>query len=328
MKELAAALYERAEEPEALDFELAEAPRPDAPPERIGFYGLGDIGSRVAERLLSCGATLTVYNRTLARCTPFAERGAAVADSAGHLIRSSDVVLTCLQGPDADREVYLGEGGLLAHDVAGKAFVNTSTIGPVMARELGHATEQQGARYIDAPLLGFGRYAARAGSLIVPVGADRADYDRVHPVLDLMATTVEHVGAVGSGQVVKISFNAQFAVASVALAESVRFALAGGAAPGSVERILLESGRASSPIVSYTSRMVHGLHQRRGTYRTLAKDLDVANAFARGIGEDTPVGLAAASVFHAGLDAGFGDLDVPALVHVRARSPVGRLPQQ
>jgi 3-hydroxyisobutyrate dehydrogenase len=317
LAELASQLYEAAGEPDSEDFELPEAPRPPAPPQRIGFYGLGDIGARVAQRLLSCRASLTVYNRTAVKSSALADLGAAVANSESHLVGSSDVIITCLHGPEADRDVYLREDGLLAHGVAGKVFVNTSTIGPGLAEELGRAAEARGARYLDAPLLGFGRYAALAGSLIVPVGAAAADLDAVRGVLGLFATTVEHVGAVGAGQVVKLAFNAQFAVASVAVAESVRFAIRGGANPAALERILLESGGASTPIKSYTHRMVEGLHQRRGTYRTLAKDLDVANAFAAELGEHTPVGLAAAAVFHAGLEAGLGALDVAALVHVR-----------
>jgi 3-hydroxyisobutyrate dehydrogenase-like beta-hydroxyacid dehydrogenase len=116
---------------------------------------------------------------------------------------------------------------------------------------------------------------------------------------------------------VKIAHNFQFAVASVALGDAVRFALRAGATPDSLERILVESGRASTPIVTYLHRMVYAEHQRRGTFATLAKDLDVANAFAEAIGEPTVTGRVAAEAYRRGIEAGLGPLDGPAVVHVR-----------
>jgi 3-hydroxyisobutyrate dehydrogenase-like beta-hydroxyacid dehydrogenase len=314
---LAAQLYEAATDAETLDFAYPALPVTPAPDEAVGFYGVGDIGFPMAQRLLACGTRLTVLNRTAAKVDPLVAEGAVRARSEDDLLAAATTIITCLHGPEADRHVYLRDGGLLSGDVGGKLFVNTSTIGPELATELGARAASAGAGYLDAPLLGHGRYAALAGSLIIPVGGASADVDRAAGVLAAVGSVVEHVGEVGAGQVVKLAFNFQFAVASVALADAIRFALRGGAQPASLERILVESGRAATPIQSYTHRMVQHQHQRRGTLATLAKDLDVANAYAAAVGEPSSTGRAAAQSYRAGVDVGLGRLDVPALVHVR-----------
>jgi 3-hydroxyisobutyrate dehydrogenase-like beta-hydroxyacid dehydrogenase len=295
---------------------LEPAPCPPVPDERIGFFGLGDIGLPMAARLLDCGVPLVVINRTITKAAPLAERGAKVAGSVEDFVASSDVLITCLHGPAADREVYLAPGGLTAGDLTGKLVINTSTIGPDLAVELAAAVEDAGGSYVDCPLLGSGRYAAAAGTLVLPVSGRDAAVERALPVLRLLATTVEPVGAVGAAQVVKLAYNSQFAIAAVGVAQAIRTALRAGARPEALEEVLLQSGRSSNPLVLYATRMIHAEHQARGTFRTLAKDLDVANAYAQQLGQDPTMGLAAAAIYHAGLDMGLGELDVPTLVQI------------
>lgn len=295
---------------------LEPAPYPPVPDERIGFFGLGDIGLPMAARLLDCGVPLVVINRTIAKAAPLADRGAKVAGSVEDFVASSDVLITCLHGPAADREVYLAEGGLTTGDLTSKLIINTSTIGPELAIELAVAVENAGGSYVDCPLLGSGRYAAAAGTLVLPVSGRDTAVERALPVLRLLATTVEPVGAVGAAQVVKLAYNSQFAIAAVGVAQAIRTALRAGARPEALEEVLLQSGRSSNPLVLYATRMIHAEHQARGTFRTLAKDLDVANAFAQQQGEDPTMGLAAAAIYHAGLDMGLGELDVPTLVRI------------
>ena len=98
--------------------------------------GLGAMGSAIAKRLLNAGFDVTVFNRTVRKADPLARAGANVAESPAALVRDSNVVISCLLGPDSDRIVYLGDSGLLSGDVAGRLFVNTSTCGADLARTL------------------------------------------------------------------------------------------------------------------------------------------------------------------------------------------------
>jgi 3-hydroxyisobutyrate dehydrogenase len=283
---------------------------------RIGFYGLGDIGLPMATNLYRSGADLRIYNRTRAKADALAAEGARVADSVAQLVGESDVLITCLHGPEADRAAYLAPGGILAGDVAGKLLINTSTIGPELAVQLAEAARAAGAEYLDCPILGGGRVAAGTGELIFPVGGLRETFERALPVLAVLARQVEYVGDAGTAQVIKLANNSVWAITSVALAQAVRMALAARADPNSLDRVLAAQTRTVTPAMNYLTAMVRGETAERGTFRTLAKDLDLANTFARSVGENPSVGDAAAAVFRTGLDAGQGRLDVPSLVRI------------
>lgn len=283
---------------------------------RVGFYGLGDIGGPMAKRLQDCDVRLTVFNRTTAKTEPLRAAGAAVATTVADLVAASDILVTCLHGPAADAEAYRGAGGILAQPIVGKLIVNTATIGPRLAVDLGSAVRAAGGEYLDCPILGGGRLSAAQGTLLFPVAGRPAALDRARPVLALLATQIEYVGELGAAQVIKLANNFRWAVASVAWAQAVKFALAGGADPAGLEKILTASDRASSPGTRYLTSMINGITENRGTFRTLAKDLDLANEFARSVSENPTVGEAAAAVFHAGLTTDRGGLDVPALIQV------------
>ena len=282
----------------------------------VGFIGLGDIGRPMAERLLRCGVSLVVHNRTSARADELARLGARAADSAAAVAARAGVVITCLHGPDADRTVYLGANGITSVDLAGTVIVNTSTIGPLLARELAGAVAERGGAYLDVPLLGGGREAAAQGRLILPVGGDAADLDRVRGVLAHLAARIVAVGPVGSAQVVKLVNNMQVGIAAAALAQAVSLARAAGADLDAVRDILPLASSHSRSMDRYLEPMLTRTVERRGTLRTLGKDLELALDLAAASGIEASVLGAAADLFRQAASSGLGDLDVPALVHL------------
>jgi 3-hydroxyisobutyrate dehydrogenase-like beta-hydroxyacid dehydrogenase len=282
--------------------------------ERVGFCGLGDIGIPMVNRLIDCGLPLQVYNRTPAKAEPLLARGASAATTPAELSESCTLVVTCLHGPQADRSVYLGPDGLLSSDVQGVVFLNTSTIGRSLALELAAATHRVGAHYIDGALMGGGRIAAAQGVLVMPVAGSPASLERAQVVLSMLAASVYRVGEIGAAQVLKLAYNYQWAVSSVALSQAVRMAIAGGADADTIVAVLGESARASAPAWSYLARMAAGLTEPRGTMDTLAKDLDLAVAMADELDVPHAAGTAAAASFHAVLAAGLDQPDVPALM--------------
>lgn len=287
----------------------------------IGFAGLGDIGSVMASRLVATGASVIVYNRTASRTEPLVALGATVAPRPADLAQA-DVVMTCLHGPQSDREVYEGDGGILSADVRGKVLINTATVGPSAARRLAGVAEARGAHYVDAPLLGGGVPAAAVGELLMPVGASPTAFELAKPYLDLLASRVEYLGAVGTAQAVKLVNNMQVAVASAILGDALNLALEAGIEKSTLARVLPDCSSQSRTSDRHLETMLFGPLAGRGTLKTLGKDLALAVEMCESSGLHSEIAAAALSYF-AGTPWPV-DADVPALIErpQRARAEV------
>ena len=282
--------------------------------ERVGFAGLGAIGLPMALRLVERGVPLVAYNRTPAKVDTVVAAGATRADSPRLAAQAADVVITCLAGPAADEEIYLGRDGLLAADIAGKLFVNTSTIGPVLARRLAGEVQSRGASYIDCPLMSGGPATAYEGRMVLPVGGTASDLARAMPILRQLATTIEHVGECGTGQVVKLANNIQLATSAVSLAQALRFSIRAGVDPSALGRVLVLGSSRSYAMERYLDDMLSGNYQEHGSLSTLAKDAAIAVEFAAAVGEQASIGAAAAAVLAVAADTGYANLDVAAVI--------------
>src|SRR5579859_4987212 len=161
--------------------------------DRLGFVGLGVIGSRMARRLLDVDGQLTVQTRTEAHLRPLAEAGARVAATPAAVARSSDVVFSCLLNSAVIERVYLGEDGLLSAARAGHTFVEHGTFSPGLARRIAAAARERGAAFLDAPVTG-GPEGASAGTLVVMVGGPLEALEPIRGALGACAHAVIHVG--------------------------------------------------------------------------------------------------------------------------------------
>jgi 3-hydroxyisobutyrate dehydrogenase-like beta-hydroxyacid dehydrogenase len=283
----------------------------------VGFIGLGDIGLPMASRLLACGVRLVLYNRTREKAEALAsDTSAEVVASPADVAKATDVVITCLHGPAADRAVYLGPSSITAVDLTGSLCINTSTIGPDLAVELAESVFARGGGYLDCPLMGGGREAAANGSLVLPVGGDPVTLERGRPVLELLATSIEHVGGVGSAQVLKLVNNLQVGVTAVSLAQALAVAEKAGLDLSIVRRVLPLASSHSRAMDRYMEPMLNRAFSPRGSLRTLGKDVALGVQLARSNGCDVSVAEAAALVFDRAVQLGIGDLDVPALIQL------------
>jgi 3-hydroxyisobutyrate dehydrogenase-like beta-hydroxyacid dehydrogenase len=259
---------------------------------------------------------LVLYNRTRSKAQDLQARGVVVVDRPCDLLGTVRIVMSCLHGPAADRSVFLGDASLTSGPLDGLVVVNTSTVGPDVALELARAVTRAQGRYVDAALMGGGREAALAGQVVMPVGGDPADVELARPLLDLVATTIEHTGPVGTAQAVKLVNNMMVAVAAAALAEAVRVADASAVDPEVLRCLLPLSSSHSHSMDRYLDAMLDRTVTARGTLRTLAKDAALAVALASSSGVEAAVVTAAADRFARAVELGYGDLDVPALVRV------------
>ena len=195
--------------------------------ERVGFIGLGIMGSRMAANLARAGFELTVWNRTAATAEEWAARhGAAVASTPQALASNSDVVISMVvDGPQVE-SVLLGDEG--AGQGPGVLCIDMSTIGPAAARRIGKALQDRGVSFMDAPVTGSSP-KAEDGTLTIMAGGDQRDFERARPLFEAMGELIVHVGAVGQGQLVKVINNAVAAANTAVVAEALIAAARAGA---------------------------------------------------------------------------------------------------
>lgn len=194
-----------------------------APP--IGFIGLGIMGAGMARNLVAKGHDLVVWNRTAARMAPLVEAGASAAESPADVARRCDLVMICVADTPDVVAVVTGPHGILEGLRAGTLVVDHSTISPRATIELAAAVAAAGGSWIDAPVSG-GSEGAERGTLAVMAGGEPADVVRAGEVMEAFATTITHVGPVGSGQKVKIVNQILVVGNQLAASEALLFAQA------------------------------------------------------------------------------------------------------
>jgi 3-hydroxyisobutyrate dehydrogenase-like beta-hydroxyacid dehydrogenase len=194
---------------------------------RLGFIGLGGMGSRMAGRLLSAGYGLTVYNRSRERTRPLESAGAKVADSPRGLAAASDVVLSCVADDKALEEVMLSVDGALAAARPGCAFIDMSTVSPRTSRLLHEEALGTGSQFLDAPVSGSTAQVEQ-GQLVIFVGGDERTYLECRPILAALGRHSFYLGPSGSGALMKLCVNTLLGLGVQALAEALTLGLRGG----------------------------------------------------------------------------------------------------
>ena len=180
---------------------------------RVGFIGVGQMGSGMAARLLEAGHDVTVYNRTRARTEPLQEKGASVAETPADACSAAAAVFTMLSDDHAVEDVTFGEQGILRALPRGAVHISSSTLGVAFTRRLAAAHADAGQRFLAAPVFGRPDVAA-AGALFVVAAGAREGIDTVRPLLDAIGKrTFVMSEAPEAAALVKLSGN--FLIASV-----------------------------------------------------------------------------------------------------------------
>jgi len=188
---------------------------------KIGIAGIGKMGAAIAARLIEAGHDVTVWNRTPEKAK--AVTGAKIAASPMELAQNSEVVISILTDAAALDVVYNGAAGLLRGDVAGKLFIDMSTVLPAAEVALAGTVRGKGAAFVECPV-GGSTGPARQGKLIGLMGAEPADAARARPILEQLCRRLEHAGPVGSGSVLKFTINLPLMVYWQALGEALAMA--------------------------------------------------------------------------------------------------------
>lgn len=194
---------------------------------RLGFIGLGAMGSRMAGRLLAAGYDLTVFNRRRERTRPLEQRGASSAPTPAAVARNAEIVLVSVADDAAAEAVIGGTDGALSAARSGAIIINTSTVSPGLSRGLSEAALVKGAFVLDAPVSGS-TPQAEEGQLVIFVGGEQAAYERCRPILAVLGRESFYVGPAGAGSTMKLCVNALLGLGVQALAEAIALGLKAG----------------------------------------------------------------------------------------------------
>ena len=216
-------------------------PTNNGPKPRIGFIGLGRMGSRMARRLLDAGYRLSVFNRTPDKTRPLAEAGARVHFAPRALAAESEIVLSSLADDDAVTEALLGHEGVLAGARPGSVLVDLSSVYPSTSRAVFRAAQARGVAMLDAPVAGS-TGPAEQGRLAIMVGGERATYERCRPIFDVLGRASFYLGPSGAGSTMKLVNNAILAMEMQALAEAIALGEKGGLPRAEMLAVLGETG--------------------------------------------------------------------------------------
>jgi 3-hydroxyisobutyrate dehydrogenase/glyoxylate/succinic semialdehyde reductase len=282
---------------------------------RIGFIGLGIMGSRMAARLTAAGHAPTVFNRTPGKAGALVEAGATEAPSAPDAARGADVVITVLSDPAAVRAMAVGEGGFLPAMRAGALWIDCSTIDPATAREMAAAAAERSVRYLDAPVAGS-KIPAEKGELLFVAGGEVNDIAEAAPLFEAMGRATIHAGPVGAGASLKLCNNLLLGAAMLAFAE----ALAAGKAMGLDQDVLLEAlgnSPAAAPVLKLkTDKVRNADWSPEFPLKHQHKDLHLLLQTAYEAGLPLPLAAAAKERYGDARAAEMGDLDFSAVVEV------------
>ncbi|MGC1650422.1 MAG: NAD(P)-dependent oxidoreductase, partial [Candidatus Sulfotelmatobacter sp.] len=172
----------------------------------VAILGLGIMGSGMANRLLSANFPLAVYNRNREKCVPFASAGAFIADSPREAASRSRITLSMVADDAASRDVWLGEEGALNGAPAGSVLIESSTLSGDWIQELAAKAVERGCQFLDAPVTGTKPHAA-SGELLFLVGGAAEALAAAQPVFSVLGRDAVHLGANGSGALMKLVNN-------------------------------------------------------------------------------------------------------------------------
>jgi len=290
---------------------------------RIGFVGLGAMGLPMTRNLLGAGHEVTVASRSRPPVDVAVSLGATDAGTLADVAATSEVVILCV--PNSPEVVDVIDA-LVPSLGPGTVVVDCSTIDPDVERAQHEKVTATGARYLDAPLSG-GTVGAEKGTLTVMVGGDAATLTDVLPALDAVAALVVHVGGPGMGQVVKLCNNLIYAAQMVATAEATALAVRSGVDMAKLLEVLLHSTgdctavRTRLPVPGVVPDSPASNGWKPGFMTDLmAKDLDLALAYAARAGVPLATTATARQVLTAASTAGYGREDFSALAKVVLRS--------
>ncbi|MGX1880572.1 2-hydroxy-3-oxopropionate reductase [Streptomyces sp. NPDC055287] len=280
---------------------------------KIGFIGLGIMGSPMSENLLKAGYDVTGYTLEQPKIDRLVAAGGKGASSIAEAVKDADVVITMVPASPQVEAIAYGADGILENARKGALLIDMSSITPQTSVDLGKAGAEKGLRVLDAPVSG-GEAGAIEAVLSIMVGGSQEDFDAAKPVLEALGKTIVLCGPHGSGQTVKAANQLIVAVNIQACAEAVVFLEKSGV---DLEAALdvLNGGLAGSTVLTRKKANFLNRDFAPGFRIDLHhKDMGIVTDAARNVGAALPVGAVVAQLVASLRAQGDGGLDHSALL--------------
>jgi 3-hydroxyisobutyrate dehydrogenase-like beta-hydroxyacid dehydrogenase len=258
---------------------------------RIGFVGLGIMGTPMSGHLVDAGYAVTVFDIDPATSAALvaAKPGVTAASSPSELGVHSDVVFTMLPDGNVVREVALGNDGLVNGLAPGSLLVDTSSSQPWITAETAEALAAAGVGMVDAPVSGA-QWGAQAAELVFMVGGASDDVARARPMLEVLGRAVFHLGPLGSGHMMKCINNTVTAMTFQATLEGLALGVAAGLDPAAMNDVFNESTAGSWITRNHIGqRILSRTFDDPFRLALMRKDVDIANGLATQLGLDLPM---------------------------------------
>jgi 3-hydroxyisobutyrate dehydrogenase len=281
---------------------------------KVGFIGLGAMGSGMVSRLLEAGQHVTVYNRTRSRGASLAEQGAVLAATPAEAAAGAEVVFLSLATSEVVESLLFGSDGAICGLPEGAIIADMSTVAPDFARDLAARLATTGHRALDACVLGNAQHA-KDGELRFMIGGAEEDVAALTPVIEPLAKDVVHLGPSGMGATAKLALNLLMGVQMQALTEAIVFGERAGLDRGTLIKLIAASGY-SSPMVKFKAGVMARRAFEKPDFRLklMRKDLALVLAETARLGVPMPTTAVSYDWLTSALNKGLGEHDCAALL--------------
>jgi len=279
---------------------------------KIGFIGLGIMGTPMAGHLIKAGHEVFLYSRSSVPAA-LVDAGGKACASGKEVAQQADIIITMVPDTPHVADVLFSANGVAEGLSPGKVVVDMSSISPVETKVFAERIRALGCEYVDAPVSG-GEVGAKAASLTIMVGASDAAFERVKPLFELMGKNITLVGENGAGQTCKVANQIIVALNIEAVGEALLFAARMGTDPAKVRQALMGGFAASRILEVHGERMVKRTFDPGFRIELHQKDLNLALASARAIGVSLPNTATAQELFNSCAAHGGSGWDHSAMV--------------
>ena len=276
--------------------------------QRVGFIGIGLMGSQMSRKILEAGYPLTVWNRKKEKALPLLSAGAKWADSPKAATQASDVVITIVTDSAASEEVICGKNGVLEGAHPGLVLIDMGSIAPEMSRSIAERARARGIPLLDAPVTGNPKVASE-GKLGIMVGGPKETFDACLPLFEKMGVKIIHVGENGKGTTLKLINNLIMGVAIEAVAEALVLASKAGIDPRKVLEITSVGGARTGAMETRGPRMIQHDFSPHFSVNNMHKDLTGALKLGEEVGVSLPATSISREMLRAAKAQGKGDMD-------------------